>query len=103
MLKMGLTKYDLHDENINALTALIKSISQPARLRIVHYIKTHGACNNKALVTELGLTQSTVSEHLEALKAVNIIQATKFGNGVMYSLHSELMREFGVAMQIFFT
>jgi DNA-binding transcriptional ArsR family regulator len=99
---MGLTKFDLHSDNINLLSTLIKALSQPARLRIVEYIKIKGICNNRDLVTDLRLSQSTVSEHIGALRSINIIQATPVGNSVMYSLHTELLQEFVVALEMFF-
>lgn len=61
-----------------ALAAQAKALSHPARLRILHILHTldtMGGCLNSDLVSELGLAQSTVSEHLRILKQAGFISA----------------------------
>lgn len=58
-------------EKEQTLAAQAKALSHPARLRILHILHTldtMGGCLNSDLVSELGLAQSTVSEHLRILK-----------------------------------
>ncbi len=58
--------------------ALCKALSHPARVRILNILlklDNLGGCLNSDLVSELGLAQSTVSEHLRILKQAEFITA----------------------------
>ncbi|RJX75391.1 ArsR family transcriptional regulator [Vibrio sinensis] len=55
-----------------------KALSHPARVRILTMLcqlDRQGGCLNCDLVSELGLAQSTVSEHLRILKLAGFISA----------------------------
>ncbi|WP_261815845.1 ArsR/SmtB family transcription factor [Vibrio gallicus] len=56
---------------------LSKALSHPARVRILKVLvdlDSCGGCLNSDLVGELGLAQSTVSEHLRILKEVGFVR-----------------------------
>jgi len=55
-----------------------KALSHPARVRILKILVAldkAGGCLNSDLVSDLGLAQSTVSEHLRILKQAKFITA----------------------------
>jgi ArsR family transcriptional regulator len=84
-------------ESIRALAGLARALGHPARIRIVRTLMDKQACIGCDLVNEIGLAQSTVSEHLRILKAAQIITGEIEGPRVCYSLNSmalQPLREF---------
>lgn len=71
------------------LAGLARALAHPARVRIVRLLLEHGNCICGTLVDELGLAQSTVSEHLRILKAAGIIRGTIERPRVCYALEPE--------------
>ncbi len=79
------------------LAAQAKALSHPARLRILHILHTldtMGGCLNSDLVSELGLAQSTVSEHLRILKQAGFITAEPNPPKVCYRIQRETLDNF---------
>lgn len=56
-----------------AAAALARALGHPARVRIVRVLLARRDCIGCDLVDEVGLAQSTVSEHLRILKAAGIV------------------------------
>jgi len=79
------------------LAAQAKALSHPARVRIVKILlnleKLDG-CLNSDLVSELGLAQSTVSEHLRILKQAGFITAESMPPKVCYRVNKTEIEDF---------
>ncbi len=84
---MGVTKSDLFTKEQNDLAQLAKVFAHPARVAIIQHLLIVNACVNSHLVTELGLAQATVSQHLRELKESGIIQGTIEGVSVSYCIN----------------
>ncbi len=69
------------------LAALAKALSHPARLQIIRLLLAKKTCIGGDIVDEIGLAQSTVSEHLRILKASGIITGEITRPRVCYSLN----------------
>jgi ArsR family transcriptional regulator len=69
------------------VTALARALGHPARVRIVKMLVDKQACIGCDVVDEIGLAQSTVSEHLRILKAAGIITGEIERPRVCYSLN----------------
>lgn len=79
------------------LAAQAKAISHPARVRIVKILlnlEKMGGCLNSDLVSELGLAQSTVSEHLRILKQAGFITAESMPPKVCYRVNTSEIEQF---------
>ena len=79
------------------LAGLARALGHPARIRIVRVLIDKQSCIGCDLVDEIGLAQSTVSEHLRILKAAGIITGEIERPRVCYSLNStalQPLREF---------
>ncbi len=85
-LKMGLTKTENYAKQQLELAQLLKVLGHPARLAILQSIDRTNACICGELVTETGLAQSTVSQHLKELKAVGLIKGTVDGTSMCYCI-----------------
>ncbi|MBI4183226.1 MAG: winged helix-turn-helix transcriptional regulator [Proteobacteria bacterium] len=70
-----------------SLAALARALAHPARLEIVRILHERRRCVGCDLVEEIGLAQSTTSEHLRILKAADIIVGEIERPRVCYSLN----------------
>jgi predicted transcriptional regulator len=83
---MGVTKTDLFTKEQNELAVMAKAFGHPARIAIIEHLLKTNTCITNDLVTELGLAQATVSQHLKELKAMGIIQGTVEGTSMCYCI-----------------
>lgn len=74
------------------LAALAKALGHPARVRIVRLLARQETCVCGAIVDEVGLAQSTVSQHLKVLKEAGLIQGEIDGPRVCYCLNPTTAR-----------
>ncbi len=84
---MGLTKSEIFSAEQNHLAQLLKALAHPARIAILQEIMKANTCICGDLVTELGLAQATISQHLKELKNSGIIQGTVEGTSVCYCIN----------------
>lgn len=66
------------------LAAYAKALSHPARVAILRALAEKRSCICGDLVTDLPLAQSTVSQHLKALKEVGLIKGEVDGPRSLY-------------------
>ncbi|MDC1202679.1 metalloregulator ArsR/SmtB family transcription factor [Salibacteraceae bacterium] len=90
---MGITKTDLFTDVQNELALTAKALAHPARIAIIQHLVRANACINGEFVSELGLAQATVSQHLRELKDVGIIQGTIEGNSISYCINPKRWSE----------
>ncbi len=90
---MGKSKTILFTDQQNRLAELAKAIGHPARIAILEFLSRQTSCVCRDIVDELPLSQSTVSQHLKALKAVGIIQGTVEGASVCYCIDTAVWQE----------
>lgn len=86
---MGTTKTDLYKGKELEIAALAKALGHPARIAILQHLAAQDRCINSDLVEELGLAQSTVSQHLKELKNAGLIQGTVSGTAMNYCINRE--------------
>ncbi len=86
---MGITKSNLFTAEQNALAKTAKMLGHPARIAIIEHLIKANTCVNGDLVSELGLAQATISQHLRELKDAGIIQGTIEGVSVCYCINPE--------------
>lgn len=99
---MGLTKSDLFTKEQNELAAITKALGHPARIAIIQHLIQSNKCINGDLVTELGLAQATISQHLKELKSVGIVKGTIEGASVNYCINTEKWNEINELMNSLF-
>ena len=79
------------------MAALAKALAHPARIRILSILSAlekSGGSLNSDLVSELGLAQSTVSEHLRILKNSGFITAESIPPKMCYRIDRENIQRF---------
>jgi ArsR family transcriptional regulator len=79
----------LNSVSNDQLAAIAKAIAHPARIQIIRLLLSKPSCIGGEITTEVGLAQSTVSEHLRILKAAEIVTGEIEHPRVCYSLNPE--------------
>ena len=74
------------DEDV---AAVAKALAHPARIRIVRLLLEKQSCIGCDIVDEVGLAQSTVSEHLRILRAAGLVRGEIERPRVCYSLNPD--------------
>ncbi len=64
----------------------LKALAHPARLAIVELLAERDECVCGEIVDDLPLAQSTVSQHLKALKKAGLVRGTVEGRRTCYCL-----------------
>lgn len=99
---MGVTKTNLFTEEQNDFAQMGKVFSHPARVAILQHLLKTDACINSDLVSELGLAQATISQHLKELKLAGIIQGTIEGTSMNYCINPNKWMEFRETFNLLF-
>lgn len=87
---MGLSKTNLFTDEQNELALMAKAFAHPARIAIIEHLLKANQCINGDLVSELGLAQATISQHLKELKTIGIIQGTVEGTSMCYCINPDV-------------
>ena len=74
------------------LAALAKAVGHPARVRILRLLVKQKGCVCGDIVDEVGLAQSTVSQHLKVMKSAGLIQGDVDGPRVCYCIHEPTLQ-----------
>jgi ArsR family transcriptional regulator len=86
---MGLVKTEIFDELQNEIALYAKVFGHPARVAILQQLFKIDACYCGDLVSEIGLAQPTISQHLKELKLLGLIKGNVEGTSVCYCIHTE--------------
>lgn len=78
---------------MNEKAELLKVLAHPVRLCIVKGLLENGGCNVTYMQNCLNAPQSTVSQHLQKLKAAGIIEGKRDGLMVNYKICNEKIKE----------
>jgi DNA-binding transcriptional ArsR family regulator len=98
----GISKTTHFSKSQNRLAALAKAIGHPARIAILEFLIKQNSCICSDIVDELPLSQSTISQHLKALKEVGIIKGEIEGSSVCYCIDEKVWKECVQYLSAFF-
>ena len=65
-----------------AKASLLKALSNPVRLQIVHSLLRSGCHNVSCMEQSTGMSQSCISQHLQKLRSAGVVTARRSGNEV---------------------
>lgn len=98
---MGLAKTEMFTNQQNQIALFAKVFGHPARVAILQHLFKINTCVCGDLVTEIGLAQPTISQHLKELNHLGLIRGNVEGTSVCYCIDpdnwtkmKELMIEF---------
>lgn len=90
---MGTTKSNHFTKEQNRLADLFKALAHPARIAILQLLINKQSCICGDIVDELPLSQSTISQHLKALKNAGIIKGDISGVTTCYCINQTTWSE----------
>ncbi len=77
----------------NRMATLAKALAHPARIAILEILIKKGTCICGELVDDLPLSQSTISQHLKALKQAGLVKGTIDGVKSCYCINGKTLVE----------
>lgn len=86
---MGLAKTDIFTDDQNEIANYAKVFGHPARVAILQHLFKINTCICGDLVSEIGLAQPTISQHLKELKYLGLIKGSVEGTSVCYCINKE--------------
>ncbi|PKA97425.1 ArsR family transcriptional regulator [Flavobacteriaceae bacterium MAR_2009_75] len=86
---MGLAKTEMFTDEQNEIALFAKVFGHPARVAILQYLFKLKTCFCGDLVSEIGLAQPTISQHLKELKHLGLIKGNVEGTSVCYCIAVE--------------
>ena len=95
-INMGISKTELFTKEQNEVAKIAKAIAHPARIAILQHLVEVNSCVCGAIVDQIGLSQSTISQHLKELKKLDIIKGEIEGARVCYCINHEKMESIRV-------
>ena len=99
---MGITKSEIFTARQNKLATMLKAMAHPARIAIIEHLITAQSCICGDLVSELGLAQATISQHLKELKNIGLIKGTVEGTSVCYCIDARVWKQCRHMIEKFF-
>lgn len=79
---------DSNNEKFNEMAEIMKVLAHPVRLCIVKGLLENGGCNVSHMQNCLDAPQSTISQHLQKLRAAGIVEGRRKGLEINYKVCS---------------
>jgi DNA-binding transcriptional ArsR family regulator len=95
-------KSDAFSTELQDLAKFAKAISHPARLAILEYLAESKTCISGDISEYIPLSRSTVSQHLNELKALGLIHGEIDGLKVNYCLCGSVIKQYLALFGTFF-
>ncbi len=99
---MGASKIDIYTPEINDIASLAKVFSHPARIAILEFISKQEGCICNDIVDEIGLSQPTISQHLQVINSAGLLKGSFKGKSICYCLNVKRFQEFQNLFNQFF-
>jgi ArsR family transcriptional regulator, arsenate/arsenite/antimonite-responsive transcriptional repressor len=95
---MALARKEEFQRRENELADFAKALAHPARIAILKTLAEKRECNCGDLVLDLPLAQSTVSQHLKALKEIGLIKGAIDGPRSRYCIDWKVFARYQAQM-----
>jgi len=76
-------------QQYSEVAELLKALAHPVRICIIRGLMNKGSCNVSYMQNCLNLPQSTISQHLQKLKALGIIKGERNGLQINYRVSND--------------
>lgn len=90
---MAVSKKDEFTQEEIWLADVAKTLSHPARIRILKILTEIDSCMVGTIVDKLPLAQATVSQHLKELKRVGLIEGEIDGPKICYCVDNKALQK----------
>jgi len=72
---------------------MFKVFSVGTRIKIIEFLKSGKARGAKSIAEHLGITPAAVSQHLKVLRQAGLVERTRSGFYVPYSINADMMEK----------
>lgn len=79
----------MNTKNFEEISEILKALAHPVRLCIVSGLLDKGECNVNYMKDCLNLPQSTVSQHIQKLRSLGILEGERNGTEIKYRVVDE--------------
>jgi ArsR family transcriptional regulator len=86
-------KSPLDDDAAELIARRFRALSDPTRLRILDFLRTHEEASVGEITDALGSSQQNVSKHLSALQAEGFVARRKQGTSSIYRISDPTVLE----------
>lgn len=100
---MTYTKSVAFKTDLQEVAKFAKVLSHPARLAILQYLSKCCECKSGDIANELPLSRTTVSQHLQELRSLGLINYEVKGAKVCYKVDSEMLLKYKSTLDSFFS
>ena len=90
---MTYAKTTVFTDQQQQLARLAKALGHPARVAIIELLASRTTCISGDIAAELPLARTTVTQHLQELKAAGLIRGEVDGLTVCYCLDAKAMQQ----------
>jgi len=80
---------DADFQQYTEIAELLKALAHPVRICIIRGLMNKGSCNVTYMQDCLNIPQSTVSQHIQKLKLLGIIEGERNGLQINYKICNE--------------
>ncbi|MEZ4874963.1 MAG: metalloregulator ArsR/SmtB family transcription factor [Flavobacteriaceae bacterium] len=99
---MGASKTEIHTQFHLEIAEIAKVLSHPARIAILEYISKQKDCICGDIVDEIGLSQPTISQHLQVIRNAGLLKGNFEGKRLCYCLDADRFKEIQELLTQFF-
>lgn len=89
---------DMNYRELEEISEILKALAHPVRLCIAKGLLEKGECNVSHMQSCLDMPQSTVSQHIQKLKSVGIIDGNRNGLEIKYRIKDERIKKIVAAI-----
>lgn len=89
---------DMNYRELEEMSEILKALAHPVRLCIAKGLLEKGECNVSHMQSCLDMPQSTVSQHIQKLKSVGIIDGNRNGLEIKYRIKDERIKKIVAAI-----
>ena len=100
---MTYSKIEEFEKNLQDLAKFARVLSHPARLAILKCLAEQKVCISGDISDQIPLSRTTVSQHLQELKSVGLIQGTIEGVKINYCIDCDVLTRVYNAFSVFFS
>lgn len=99
---MGASKLQIHSKRTKDIALIAKVFAHPARVAILEYISKQKDCICSDIVDEIGLSQPTISQHLQVINKAGLLKGNFKGKSICYCINVKKFQEFQELFNSFF-
>ena len=89
---MNNTKVVLNGAKLDYACDLMRALAHPLRLKILEFIDSNDKINVNVIYNSLGIEQSVTSQHLKIMKLAGVLNCTKNGKYMHYSINYDVVQ-----------